>query len=205
MSRQRKEMHIERAPKQERDMTPAEKYTRTAVALHWIIALLIGFNIILGLGSNYVPDACVRPMIDLHKSFGITVLLLFFVRLVWRLTHRPPPFPADYKPLEAKAAHIVHILLYGLIIAIPFTGWIHDSAWSAATQHPMLLYWFIPWFRLGFITGLDPATKDHVHSLFGAVHTYLGYCLYGVLFLHIVGALKHQFLDRQPELQRMWR
>jgi cytochrome b561 len=186
-------------------MTPAERYTRTAVVLHWLIALLIFCNIGLWLGAQYVPDAYVRPMVDLHKSFGITVLLLFFIRLVWRLTHRPPPFPADYRPWEGRAAHAAHIALYVLIIAIPLTGWIHDSAWKAAANHPMYLYWVIPWFRLGFITSLDPATKESVHHLFGEIHTYLGYVLYGVLFLHIAGALKHQFLDRQPELQRMWR
>jgi len=186
-------------------MTPAEKYTRTAVLLHWLIAALIAANIILAIGSGYVPDAYVRPMIDLHKSFGITVLLLFVARLAWRLTHKPPEFPADYKPWEAKAAHAAHIALYILIIAMPVTGWIHDSAWSAAASHPMKLYWFIPWFRLSFITGLDPATKDYVHSLFGHIHTYLSYALYAVLAAHIAGALKHQFIDKQPELQRMWR
>jgi cytochrome b561 len=186
-------------------MTRAEKYTKTAIWLHWAIALLIACNIILAIGSGYVPDADVRPMIDLHKSFGITVLLLFFLRLAWRLTHKPPAFPADYKPWEAKAAHAAHIALYVLIIAMPVTGWIHDSAWSAAASHPMQLFWFIPWFRLPFITSLDPATKETVHGLFGAIHTYLSYALYAVLFLHIAGALKHQIIDKQPELQRMWR
>jgi cytochrome b561 len=186
-------------------MTPADTYTRTAILLHWLIAILIGANIILAIGSGYVPDSYVRPMIDLHKSIGITVLLLFFARLAWRLTHKPPAFPADYKPWEAKAAHAAHVALYILIIAMPVTGWIHDSAWSAAASHPMKLYWFIPWFRLGFITGLDPATKDHVHHLFGDIHTYLSYALYAVLAAHIAGALKHQFIDKQRELQRMWR
>ena len=74
-------------------MTPVDKYTKIAVLLHWPIALLITFNIILGLGSNYVPDADVRPMIDLHKSFGITILTLAFIRFFWRFTHTPPPFP----------------------------------------------------------------------------------------------------------------
>jgi len=190
---------------QEHAMTPAQKYTRTAVWLHWLIALLIGANIVLAIGSGYVPDADVRPMIDLHKSIGITVLVLFFLRLSWRLTHKPPAFPADYKPWEAKAAHAAHIALYALIIAMPVTGWIHDSAWKAAASHPMKLFWFIPWFRLGFITGLNPATKETVHHLFGDIHTYLSYALYTVLALHVAGALKHQFLDKQPELQRMWR
>jgi cytochrome b561 len=193
MSRQRERQNL------------VQKYTGVAVVLHWLIALLIGFNIILGLGSNYVPDAWVRPMIDLHKSFGITVLGLLVIRVAWRLTHKPPPLPADYRTWEVAASKAAHLALYVLIFAMPATGWVHDSAWKAASAHPLLLYWVIPWFRLGFITSLDPATKDYVHSLFGTLHTYLSYALYGVLGLHVLGALKHQFYDRQPELQRMWR
>jgi cytochrome b561 len=185
-------------------MPKADKYTKIAVLLHWLIALLIGCNIILGLGANYVPDIDVRPMIDLHKSIGITVLGLAFIRFFWRFTHRPPPLPADYKPWEHRAANAAHIALYVLIFAMPLTGWIHDSAWSAAASHPMMLYWVVPWFRLGVITSLDPATKEYVHTLFGTIHVYLGYALYVVLGLHILGALKHQFVDKQPELQRMW-
>jgi cytochrome b561 len=88
---------------------------------------------------------------------------------------------------------------------MPITGWIHDSAWKAAASHPMFLFWVIPWFRLGFITSLDPATKEQMHSLFGNIHTLLSYALYGVVGLHVLGALKHQLWDKQPELRRMWR
>ncbi len=186
-------------------MTDAEKYTRTAVLLHWAIALFIVINVTLAIGSGYVPDSYVRPMIDLHKSIGITTLGLVILRVLWRLTHKPPVLPADYARWEVLAAHTAHYTLYALIIAMPVTGWIHDSAWSAAASHPMKLFWVIPWFRLGFITGLDPATKDYVHTLFGHLHTYLSYALYGVVGLHVLGALKHQFWDRQPELQRMWK
>ncbi len=185
-------------------MTAVDKYTKTAITLHWLIALFITINVILAIGSGYVPDADVRPMIDLHKSLGITVLGLFIVRVLWRLTHRPPPLPATYRKLEAMAANTAHYALYFLILALPVTGWIHDSAWSAAASHPMKLFWVIPFFRLGFITSLAPATKDYVHTLFNEIHTYLSYALYVVLGAHVLGALKHQFLDKHPELQRMW-
>ncbi len=181
-----------------------QKYASTAVVLHWLIALCIICNVVLGLGANYVPDAWVRPMINLHKSIGITVLGLVLVRIAWRLTHKPPALPENYAPLERLAAHTVHFLLYALILALPLTGWIHDSAFALAAQHPLILFGVIPWFRLGFITDLAPAAKDHIHSLFGMIHTYLGYALYGVFALHILGALKHQFWDKDPEIQRMW-
>jgi cytochrome b561 len=185
-------------------MIHTQKYASPAVVLHWLIALCIICNVILGLGANYAPDAWVRPIINLHKSIGITVLLLVLARIAWRLTHKPPALPAHYAPWERAAAHSVHFLLYALILAIPLTGWIHDSAFAQAAQHPLILFGIIPWFRLGFITHLAPAAKDHMHSLFGMIHTYLGYVLYGVFALHILGALKHQFIDRDPEIQRMW-
>ena len=186
-------------------MKPANKYTRIAVLLHWLIALLIICNVSLGLGSNYAPDAYVRPMIDLHKSIGITVLGLAFVRFFWRFNHAPPPLPSNYATWEKSLAETAHVLLYVLIFALPITGWIHDSAWDQAATDPMQLFWVIPWFRLGFITGLDPATKEMIHTTFGQIHHYLGYALYVVLGLHVLGALKHQIIDKHPELQRMWR
>jgi len=186
-------------------MIATNKYTKIAVLLHWLIAFLILCNVSLGLGAGYAPDAFVRPMIDLHKSIGITVLALAFVRFFWRFSHPPPPLPKVYKPWEQQMAHAVHVLLYVLIFALPITGWIHDSAWDQAATHPMMLFWIIPWFRLGFITSLDPATKEMIHTQFGAIHHYLGYGLYGVLALHVLGAFKHQLVDKHPELQRMWR
>jgi cytochrome b561 len=189
---------------EKRSMISSQTYNPVAVTLHWLIALFILCNITLGLGANYVPDAYVRPMIDLHKSIGITVLFLVLLRVIWRLTHRPPALPATYPLAERLAAHAAHAALYGLIFLLPLTGWIHDSAFSQANAHPLILFWFIPWFRLGFITSLDPATKHYIHGLFGAAHTYLGYALYAVLALHILGALKHQLWDREPEIQRMW-
>ena len=79
----------------------------------------------------------------------------------------------------------------------------HDSAWSAAASHPMYLFGLFEWPRLGFIMALDPATKERMHDLFGLIHTSFGYVLYAVLALHVLAALKHQFIDGEAELQRI--
>jgi cytochrome b561 len=186
----------------------AQKYTRVAVLLHWLIALLILTNVVLGLSAALLPDGTfsdtgIRFVIDTHKSIGITVLGLAIVRVLWRLTHRPPPLPAEFPGWERAAAHAAHIALYVLIFAMPLTGWLHDSAWVAAASHPMYLYGLVPWQRIGFIMSLDPATKDQLHTQFGALHTACSYALYGVLALHIAGALKHQWIDRHSVLRRM--
>lgn len=179
------------------------RYTGVAIALHWIIAALIIANVALGLGANYIPDSFVRPVVDLHKSFGITVLGLAALRLLWRLGHKPPHLPGSYSKLERFAAHLAHGLLYVLIFALPLSGWMHDSAWKGAPSHPMSLYGIVPFPRIGWIEQMAPAAKEHAHELFFTIHAGAAYMLYGLLALHVLGALKHQFWDREPELQRM--
>jgi len=179
------------------------RYTRIAVVLHWLIALLMVANVVMGLLAEHLPDDWVRPVIDTHKSIGITVLGLALLRLLWRVAHPPPPLPCGYARWERIAAHTAHGLLYGLMIALPLSGWMHDSAWKDAATHPMQLFGLVGWPRIGFIMAIEPGLRESLHTLFGTVHTSLGYVLYALLALHIGAALKHQWLDREPELQRM--
>ncbi|BCF91770.1 cytochrome b [Paraburkholderia largidicola] len=181
----------------------ASRYTRTAMILHWLIAVLIIVNVVLGLSADALPDDWVRPVIDTHKSIGITVLGLALLRLLWRASHRPPPLPREFPSWERMAGHVAHFLLYFVMIALPLSGWMHDSAWKAAATHPMHLFGVIPFPRIGFIMNLDPAVKEPLHDKFGALHTYLGYALYALLAMHIGGALKHELLDRHSVIKRM--
>jgi cytochrome b561 len=186
----------------------ALRYTRVAILIHWTIALLILANAVLGLSAAWLPpsvlsDVQARVVIDTHKSIGITVLGLAIVRVVWRLTHRPPPLPTELRGWEKAAAHFAHTALYVLIFALPLSGWMHDSAWSAGASHPMYLFGLVPWPRVGFLMHLDPALKDQLHTQLGSLHTACSYALYAVLTLHILGALKHQWIDRHPVIERM--
>jgi cytochrome b561 len=178
-------------------------YTRTAMALHWIIAILIICNVVLGLSADSLPDDWVRPVIDTHKSIGITVLGLVLLRILWRASHRPPPLPAAFPSWERIAAHVAHFLLYLLMIALPLSGWLHDSAWKGAATHPMHLFGLVPWPRIGYVMNLDPVLKESLHDRFGALHTWLGYALYALLAMHVGGALKHEWIDRKSVLKRM--
>jgi len=179
------------------------RYTGTAIVLHWLVAGLIIVNVGLALAVDHLPDAAVRPAIDLHKSIGITVLGLALLRLLWRAAHAPPPLPHHYPRWQRRSAHAAHAALYLLILALPLSGWLHDSAWKDAATHPLRLFSLIDWPRFGPIMRLPAHTKEGLHSVFGTVHTWLGYGLYGLFALHVGGALKHQFIDREPELQRM--
>jgi cytochrome b561 len=184
--------------------TPANRYTTTAIVFHWVVAVLMIVNVALAWSWPYVADESVRPLIDNHKSIGVTVLGLAILRLLWRATHRPPAYPAGYKGWERTVSHLVHGLLYAIIFVMPLTGWIMDSAWKDAATHPMHWFGLFEWPRLAFVQNLDPATRERMHGLFGGAHELSAKALYVLVFLHIAGALKHQWLDGDRELQRMW-
>lgn len=184
-------------------MSPPSRYTRTAIVLHWLIAFLISANLLLIWFVNYFPEERIRLVIDSHKSIGITVLGLVILRLLWRFAHPPPALPASHKPWERRASHATHILLYAVMFMMPLSGWMHDSAWKDAATHPMQLFGLVPWPRMGWIMNIEPATKEMLHDAFGALHSATAWLLYGLFLLHVGGALKHQFIDKEAELQRM--
>lgn len=179
------------------------KYTRTAMVLHWLIALLMIMNVSLIWLVDVVPEERVRWMIDSHKSIGITVLGLALLRLLWRYTHKPPELPGNYALWERRASRVAHGLLYALIFLLPLSGWMHDSAWKDAATHPMQLFGLMPWPRIGWIMNVEPTTKEMLHGVLGAVHEWAGFVLYALFALHVGGAMKHQWVDKEKELQRI--
>ncbi len=185
-------------------LTLPARYTTPAIVLHWVVALGIIANVAIMWVLGALPEASQRPAVDLHKSIGITILGLAVMRLLWRLTHRPPALPHGTHGWERRLSWTVHILLYVMIFVQPLTGWIHDSAWKAAPAHPLVLFGIIPWFRIAVVRDMNPAAKEHWHTLFGNMHAAGALALYVLVALHIAGALKHQFWDDRPSLRRMW-
>jgi len=182
-------------------MTEIARYTRTAMLLHWAIAALILLNVALGLSFTYgwvAPDD-IRPMITFHKSTGMLALVLLLLRLAWRTTHTPPALPATYHAWEANTSHVVHVLLYVVALGLPLSGWAHDSAGN----YPYNWYGLFHAPNIWFIANLPPAAKLAWHGYLGTAHTWFGYALYVLLAAHLGGALKHQFIDKEPEIQRM--
>ena len=178
------------------------RYTRLAAVLHWSMAVLIVGNVVLALVAEQLPDAAIRPAIDLHKSVGLTVLGLVILRVLWRWAHPPPPLPAQHPVWQKRLSHLAHLVLYGLMVALPVSGWLHDSAFKDADKHPLMLFWLVPWFRIGAVQSLEPAAKEAFHDQLYAVHAWSAYALYGLLALHILGALKHEW-DGERSLRRM--
>ncbi len=184
-------------------MTLPDRYTRMAVMLHWIIAALMIANVGLGLLFKSFGDENIRFLIDTHKSIGLTVLSLVIVRILWRITHRPPALPPEYKAWEKAASKWTHAFLYFIMFFLPISGWLHDSAWEAAAEIKLNYFGLFELPRLGLIMDMEPAAKKALHGILGEAHEIAGFALYALVFLHVGGALKHQFIDKHRELQRM--
>ena len=171
------------------------RYTTVAITLHWLIAAAIIFQIILGWRAGDGPKgAATFALFQLHKSIGITILLLSLFRLAWRLFNPPPPAPVGQPSWEKTASHIVHVGFYVIMIGLPLTGWVLVSA--SKTNIPTLLYGAIPWPHLPLIPDLAPGAK-HIWAEIGEIgHGVLVKVTYLLLLLHLGAVAKHQVLDR---------
>ena len=175
--------------------TPAAhtaSYTPVAIAFHWLLALMIVGSLSLGLYMADLPFSPTRlKLYNWHKWAGVTILALSALRLLWRLTHRPPadlPMPA----WQQRAAHGAHLALYALFFAVPLAGW----AYSSAAGFPIVWFGVLP---LPDFVPVDRALSESLKPL----HRWLAYALGTVVLLHIAGALKHHFIDRDSLLRRM--
>jgi cytochrome b561 len=165
------------------------------------VALLIIVNVGLAWSWDYVSKQSAGPLFQNHKAIGLTVLGLAILRLLWRLSHTPPAFPRDYAQWEKTLAHVVHWGLYVVMFGLPLSGWLMVSA--AKEFHPTIYFGMFQIPPIGWIAGLDPASKASMHELFEGMHGVLAKFLYLLFFLHVAGALKHQLIDKQSEIQRM--
>jgi cytochrome b561 len=181
-----------------------DRYSKAAIAFHWIIAAGIVANVVLAWIWPRVSPGGFAVLLTTHKSIGVTILGLASMRLLWRLGHTQPDYPASYRPWERTVSHWAHALLYLLMFGLPLSGWIIDSAWKDAARYPMHYFYLFEWPRIGFVMNLDPATRKTVFDAAGKIHGYFGYLLYVLFVAHVAGALKHQWLDGEREIQRMW-
>jgi cytochrome b561 len=169
------------------------RYTGTAIALHWIAALLILANLAFGL---YVSGLAVSPaklrFISWHKWIGVTVFILAATRLAWRLRHPAPVLPLTMPDWEKRAAQASHVLLYVLFFSAPLTGWLYSSAAGFQTVY------------LGMIPIPDLLSKDReVADVLKVVHRWINYSMAGLIVVHTAAAIKHHVHDRDDVLVRM--
>jgi cytochrome b561 len=168
-------------------------YTRTAISLHWLMALLIVVAFPVGVVMHNMalsPDKL--RMMSYHKWIGVTIFLLLLARLAWRLLHKPAPMTAHMPAWQQKAAGAIHFLLYVLMVAIPLSGWLMSSAKGFQTVY----FGVLP---LPDLLGKDKALGEQL----GEVHEMLNVTLLVLFVLHVAAAIKHHFMDRDDTLIRM--
>lgn len=179
-------------------MTPiAPRYNLTAIVLHWLLAVAILGAFGMGLYLEGLPFSPAKlKLINWHKWAGVAILLLSVVRLLWRLTHRPPALPARIARAmpawQHVAHHGTHHLMYLLFLAVPLLGW----AYSSAKGFPIVWFGVLP---LPDWVPVDEALAGTLKPLHGLA----AWALIGLVALHVAAALKHQFVDRDGLLARM--
>jgi len=189
------------------------RYGAIAIALHWVIALCIIAMIPMGF---WMTDAIREPgtqalayrVFQFHKSVGFLILGLTVVRIVWRLAHPAPALPAAMKPWEAFAARVTHAAFYGLMLALPLTGWLYVSTgWAVSADRALAVptSWFgllsIP--HLPWIGEASAALRRTVAFQAMGAHAMLAWTAVALIALHVGAALKHQFLERDGVLAHM--
>jgi cytochrome b561 len=176
------------------DSAFGERYSRTAIGLHWLIAMMMAWGFYLGWIMTDIPGFTSTKLkyFSWHKWIGVTVFALALIRLLWRVTHRAPSMPRRIPAWQKGAAHLVHFLLYALMLTIPISGYLYSSA----SGIQVIYLGVVP---LPTLIAPDKALKVTLHL----VHIYLNYTLLTLVSLHVLSALKHQFVDRDGLLAQM--
>ncbi len=169
------------------------KYSRIAVFLHWVIAL--GIFIMFPLGF-YMADLPLSPqklrLYSYHKWLGVSIFVLVLLRILWRLRHRPPALPDHYASHIVWLSRLGHLGLYFFMIAVPISGWLMSSALGFQTV----------WFGVIPLPDIVDRNKELADILVD-VHLYLNIAFLLLIIGHILAALKHHFIDKEPFLNRM--
>lgn len=171
------------------------RYTGTAMTLHWLIAILIASGFWIGFVMTDIPGFTPAKLryFSWHKWIGVTVFALVVLRVFWRATHRAPPLPMGMPKWQIAVSHVVHFLLYVLMIAAPVSGYFYSSA--AGIQ--VVYFGLVP---LPTLIDKDPALRDVLKQ----VHVTLDWTLLVMIGLHLLGVVKHVVIDRDGLLLRMW-
>ena len=184
----------------------SNRFGRITRSIHWVMALLVIAMIPLGLRANHLAHLIASGATDtatlsqaqllfsLHKTLGVGIFFLAFIRIVWALKNPKPKPLQGHKPAEAFLASVVHWLLYASLFLVPLTGWIHHAATTG----------FAPiWWPFGQSLPLVPKNPSTAET-FATLHILLQRLFAVLILLHVAGALKHHLFDKDATLKRMW-
>lgn len=170
-------------------------FTRTAIALHWLIALLLVGGFGLGLYMTTLRFSPLKlSLYSYHKWIGVTVFFLALARVLWRTQHRPPPLPAPMSAWQGKAAKAMHKILYVLTLALPVLGWLYSSAAGVP---------IVP-FGVSALQLPDLVAPDKsLAVVLRVAHWTTAYLLAALVVIHVLAALAHQFILKDGLMARM--
>ncbi|HEY6643202.1 cytochrome b [Povalibacter sp.] len=175
-------------------MAEAARYTRTAIALHWLLAAAILVQILLGWSLDEIPRGTPARSwwVNLHKSTGLTIGVLIAVRLTWRWGHPPPRLPGSMPAWERAAADASHRLLYACMLVMPLTGYVASNFSKYGVR----------FFNVVLLPPWGPENAQ-VYAVLNGTHVITSYVFVALIGIHLVSALRHLFL-RDGIFQRMW-
>jgi cytochrome b561 len=174
--------------------SPAPAYDPVARGLHWLIAALALIVVSLGWAIPEAPrnTASRELLMLLHRSIGLTILAAMVARLLWRLTHPPPPLPPSLARIEAWLAYANHFGLYVMFLVMPLAGYLN----AAAAGHPVSFFG---------IVSIPPLTAESgkLSQIAISVHLVGQFVIYALVAAHIAAALFHRFFRRDGAFERM--
>lgn len=168
-------------------------YTSPAKWFHWLIVLLVGLELLIGvitpdIRRNTTPGT----LVNLHFSFGLTIIAVMILRVLWRLTHKTPPLPRGTPRWQNAAAHLMHFALYVLLFLIPLAGWL----WANGVGWQVVAFWILP------MPTLVPEGWAYTW-LASDAHVYLAVLICCLIALHILASLWHWYAKKDGVLERM--
>ena len=177
---------------------PNTQYSRVAIILHWVMGVAFILMLGSGLAFDNIPmeQSLKFNMYQWHKSLGVILLLAFFLRLGWRLWHKPPSYPSAMKKLDKIAAKLGHWGLYALMIAMPLSGWIMVS--SSPYGLPTIVFGWFEWPHIDYFSG-----NKVINGLAKKSHEILAWIFIVMIAIHVAAVIKHYVFEKINLLTRM--
>ncbi len=170
-----------------------DSYGIISKVIHWLVALIIIGLIAVGLymtGQKYSPE--IGKLYWIHKSLGVLVLVLFFIRVLWKLMNKAPNILGNPNAKEKFLAHSMHIALLVCMFVMPASGWLMSSSGGHSVT-------FFDLIKLPNLIG----KSDSLHHLLEFIHEYTSYALIGLIAVHVAAVLHHHFIKKDATLKRM--